>query len=584
MKNLLRSVFGFHRFWAAFAAVFVALCLAAGGLPVRALDAQAVGGFTGFSIEQVYVNVPELDVFVTAQDDTGSPIDPMLVQAAGVELYIGEEKIPTGNIGMASEPICYLVVIDNSTAILKDDLAAVRGAVRTLIKNKGERDQIALYTTAGGPACVLPATDDGAAAMRALSGIEQAAGELDVTSLVTSVYSDVNAAYQSLAPRKCLLLFTDIMQTAANPALLAGLAGDASEQLNMAMTAFAVGQPEEKEAVEPLAALTGGRLVTATRAELSRAVTGRQQALANVLEFKTEVDLSLYGERLDTLTVTVPSLGSAVRDETSVYMGHRLASPAVTGVTLTGRDTLTVTFNQAVSNADNARRFAISSDDIWGWRPSIRAVELSEDGMTATLTLEPLYRGRYDLSLRKVASRLTPANVSDADAVTSFTVEDWPPDSLFYLRRFRGPAAVLGAALLLLAVHGLWQRLRDREAEKTAEAEHLLESAAEAANTLPTRWLTLYVRTRRTVADTRWTGQVQGSLVVGTDPEQCDLCIEDHRAAPQHCILWVEDDRVLVQALGSAVVQVQGQRIGDAHVLHNNDVIKLARTTLRVVL
>ena len=80
------------------------------------------------------------------------------------------------------------------------------------------------------------------------------------------------------------------------------------------------------------------------------------------------------------------------------------------------------------------------------------------------------------------------------------------------------------------------------------------------------------------------TGQVQGSLVVGTDPEQCDLCIEDHRAAPQHCILWVEDDRVLVQALGSAVVQVQGQRIGDAHVLHNNDVIKLARTTLRVVL
>ena len=216
---------------------------------MRALDAQAVGGFTGFSIEQVYVNVPELDVFVTAQDDTGSPIDPMLVQAAGVELYIGEEKIPTGNIGMASEPICYLVVIDNSTAILKDDLAAVRGAVRTLIKNKGERDQIALYTTAGGPACVLPATDDGAAAMRALSGIRQAAGELDVTSLVTSVYSDVNAAYQSLAPRKCLLLFTDIMQTAANPALLAGLAGDASEQLNMAMTAFAVGQPEEKEAV-----------------------------------------------------------------------------------------------------------------------------------------------------------------------------------------------------------------------------------------------------------------------------------------------------------------------------------------------
>ena len=283
--------------------------------------------------------------------------------------------------------------------------------------------------------------------------------------------------------------------------------------------------------------------------------------------------------------MTVPSLGSAVRDETSVYMGHRLASPAVTGVTLTGRDTLTVTFNQAVSNADNARRFAISSDDIWGWRPSIRAVELSEDGMTATLTLEPLYRGQYDLRLRKVASRLTPANVSDADAVTSFTVEDWPPDSMFYLRRFRGPgggagrgAAAVGRARAVAAPARPRGR-KDRRSRASAgigrrSRQHAAHALADAVCAHPPH------RGRHTL-DRPGAGQPCWSAQT---PEQCDLCIEDHRAAPQHCILWVEDDRVLVQALGSAVVQVQGQRIGDAHVLHNNDVIKLARTTLRVVL
>lgn len=571
LKNCLKR-------WVAFLAALVALCLLAGGY--SACVAQS--GFVGLSIEQVYVNVPELDVFVAAQDENGQPLDASLAQAAGVELYLGDTKIPTGNIAPASEPVCYILVLDNSAAIPAEDFQACRTALHSLIKEKGERDQIMLYTTAGGPTRLLAATDDGAAALRALSNVEQAPGAVDVTTLVATVYADVHTDYQSLAPRKCLFLLTDTMQMLANPALLAGLAGNAVEQLNMAVTAFAVGQ--EDATLTALAGLTGGRVRTAARSELSGAIRGRRQEMGQVLECKTEVDLSAYGERLDTLTVKVPDLGSAVQDETSVYMGHRLTRPAVTGATLTGRDTLTLTFNQAVSNADSARRFVLSSDDIWGWRPAIRQVTLSEDGMTATLTLQPLYNGRYALRLREVASRLTPANLSDRDAVTYFTVEGYPPDSLFYWQRFRVPVLVLGVLLLALALHGLWQRRRDRAAEQQAEAEHLLDAAGETADMVPTRWLTLYVRTRRSVAETRWTGRVRGSLIIGADPDACDLCIEDHRARPQHCILWLDADRVLVQALDGAVVHVGNQRIGDAHVLHSQDVIKLGRTTLRVVL
>lgn len=565
---------------AAFLAALIALCLLAGGCSASAAAPSA--GFAGFSIEQVYVNVPELDVFVTAQDENGRPLDPAMVQAAGVELYLGEEKIPTGNIALASEPICYILVLDNSTAVQPEDFRVFRAALRNLVKSKGERDQIMLYTTAGGPARLLAATDDASAALRALEEVEQTPGTVDVAALVETVYTDVHNDYQSLAPRKCLYICTDAVQMMANPALLAGLSGNAVDRLNMAVTAFAITQ--EDGALSALAGLTGGRVVTADRRDMPAEMRSHWQALGQVLECKTEVDLDAYGERLDTLTVAVPGLGSAVQDETSVYMGHRLTRPAVEKAVLTGRDTLTLTFNQAVSNADSARRFVLSSDDVWGWRPAIRSVALSGDGMTATLTLQPLYNGRYNLRLREVASRLTPANISDNTAVTTFTVTGSPPDSLFYWQRFRVPVLVLGALLLALAGRSLWQRRRDRAAEQQAEAEHLLDAADETADTLPARWLTLYVRTRRSVAETRWTGRVRGSLIVGTDPAQCDLCIEDHRARPQHCILWVEADRVLVQALEGAIVHVGDQRIGDAHVLQNNDVIKLGRTTMRVVL
>ena len=82
-----------------FTQVLVAMAVAA-VMAALLCAPKALGTTIGeFSIEQIYVNVPELDVFVQATDAQGQPISPDLVRAAGVELYLGDEKIPTGNIG-----------------------------------------------------------------------------------------------------------------------------------------------------------------------------------------------------------------------------------------------------------------------------------------------------------------------------------------------------------------------------------------------------------------------------------------------------------------------------------------------------
>lgn len=559
------------------AAAVVALCLLAGGYSASALEGPALQ----FSIEQVYANLPELDIFVTAADETGQPMDPALVQGAGVEISIGEKRIPTGNIALANEPICYLLVVDNSDAIDPEIFAQTKATLRSFVRGKSARDQVMLYTTAGGPACVLSATDDVSAALRAIANLRQAGGAADVAALAGMVYADVHSAYQSLAPRKCLFFCTDTAQLLSNPALLAGLAGDATAGLNMAVRAFATGP--ESALASALAGMSGGKVVATEAEGLADALREAQASLANVLEFKTELAASFAGERLDTLTVAVPSLGTAVQASATVYMGHKLTAPAVETVTLTDRDTLTLTFNQAVGNADSARRYRLRSADIWGWSPAIRSVVLSEDGRTATLTVAPLYDGDYTLQLHEVASRITPANLSDSGAAVTFTVSGYPPDSRFYWERFRLPVLLLGVLLVALAGRSAWQRRQDRAAEQQAEAEHLLASADETADALPARWLTLYLRTRRMVAETRWTGKVRGSLLIGSDAAQCDLCLEDARVAPQHCILWLEGDRVLVTPLGGAAVHVGEARIADATTLRNNDVIRLGRTTLRVV-
>ena len=174
-----------------FTQVLVAMAVAA-VMAALLCAPKALGTTIGdFSIEQIYVNVPELDVFVQATDAQGQPISPDLVRAAGVELYLGDEKIPTGNIGMANEPICYVLAVDNS--VDETTLKEYRIALRRLISAKGAKDQIMLYTLAGDAACVLPANIDTRAAVDAVNALEsQEENEPNLVQAATIIYNDIN--------------------------------------------------------------------------------------------------------------------------------------------------------------------------------------------------------------------------------------------------------------------------------------------------------------------------------------------------------------------------------------------------------
>ena len=78
----------------------LALCLAA-----SADTTIATNGAGTFSVEQIYVNVPEMDVFFYALDADGNPYTPTVVQAAGLELTVGDHALDTGSVGQADSPV-----------------------------------------------------------------------------------------------------------------------------------------------------------------------------------------------------------------------------------------------------------------------------------------------------------------------------------------------------------------------------------------------------------------------------------------------------------------------------------------------
>ena len=132
--------------------------------------------------------------------------------------------------------------------------------------------------------------------------------------------------------------------------------------------------------------------------------------------------------------------------------------------------------------------------------------------------------------------------------------------------------------------HGHVQGGRDRAAEQEAEAEHLLAGAGEP-NALPRRWVTLFWSQRSSIAESRWAGMVESSLIIGSDAAQCDLCLPDRKVSPQHCVLAAQGDALLVQPLSDrAKVYVNGERIDGEHRLQNNDTLRIGKTTVRLVL
>ena len=546
------------------------------------LCAPKAASLGSFSIEQIYLNVPEMDVFLRVEDTAGSPLDPALVSAAGVEVRVGEEKVPTGNIIAASEPICYIVLVDNSAG--EEILEDCRTALLSLLETKGKRDQLVLVTMAGTPQRVLSATADKTLAKKAVNALAAERGEANPVQAAALVAEELNTNYQDMAPRKVLWICTGAGASASSLAALTALSDESAAQLGIPLTVFAL--LNEGSSVAGLTEqLTGGTVQPVTPGTLTEAMQQKQQELAGAVEIKTAIESRFYGERLETVTVSVPSLGSAVTTSAAVYMGHKLTPPAVQSVKVTGRNELTVTFNQAVGQGDDPVCYRVKAQDIWGWNVRIKSARVERGGRTAVLQTEPLYEGSYALSLRQMPSAMTPANVSDAGQTFTFAVEDWPRDRAFYAARFRLPAALMLLAVAALALAGTVRRRRDRNAEKQAEAVHLLEdAAAEQTDELPGGWLTFYLRGYRSIGETRWSGYVESSLIVGSDPAQCDLCLEDARVRPQHAVFAVDGDDVTVCPLGEAEVLVNGEPIGDAHRLNNDDTIRIGRTNLRLVL
>ena len=120
-----------HKLW--LCTLLVLLLAALGAFGAAAETTVGMSGAGSFKMEQVYVNVPELDVYFYALDGDGNSYSPIKVQAAGPELTLGDRRLEVRSVAAASDPICYILALDNSKSITPSEFYTMLGGVRKLI-------------------------------------------------------------------------------------------------------------------------------------------------------------------------------------------------------------------------------------------------------------------------------------------------------------------------------------------------------------------------------------------------------------------------------------------------------------------
>ena len=67
-------------------------------------------------------------MYFYALNGDGDPYSSIQVQAAGPELTLGDRKLEVRSVGIANDPICYIVALDNSSEMCIRDRCLSRAS------------------------------------------------------------------------------------------------------------------------------------------------------------------------------------------------------------------------------------------------------------------------------------------------------------------------------------------------------------------------------------------------------------------------------------------------------------------------
>lgn len=568
------------------------------------LSVSAANDYVVSEIEQIYVNMPDIKVYL-------SYLDPEAADKENITAYYDDKTLPCKEVAAFSDTgdgIDYYILLDHSVSISDSVFKNIKDAVKRIGGSITDKDRLTLLVF-GEEVKEIYRSDnaEGKTLSQALDKITATSGATSLYSALAKMTRTADSNISEKYPRRECILFTDGYDEAVGKETMEETKAKLLKSNIPIHTISAVNTSAEyNQKLGELSRLTGGSMSVPQDAgkypDMVDYVMGRIYN-SSVLVFRAGTNLTDENEK----TLSIKFENKKITLDKKVYMFRwqpDTVAPEILKAELEEKNTVRVYFSEEVMNADRPDSYAVKNSSGTVSTPSSAVYEIKDGQPTAVLTFDSdIVKGDYTVSCKNICDMSMEKNNVSNEVTAYFDGVEPPNEFVQFLLSWQG--IILAAAVLIVAVILviILIRTRKKSSQKDKAPVSPVQQAVpiqpvqpvirEEAVSVPQEVVvnkiekkapkyvvsvketnTLFVRIQLSSGESSVSEvEFEKQLIVGRGSD-CDVCIDDRYMARKQFMIEKEDGNYYVSDLQSTNgTSVNGIRITSRHRLEKNDII-----------
>lgn len=544
---------------------------------------------TESSIEQVYVNMPEITVYG---------------QGLGTEAsaFLGEKQLTADSqmiFSESGEATYYYVLLDISNSMPEEYFEQIKSAVCNFEQTLDENDRMILYTFGEEVKLVLDETHNRADTEAALAGVDNTDNRTLLFAAVSQAADRADQVPAESCKRRILMVISD------GEDFTIGKTSSAEAQENLkkkGIPVYAFGiQDTKREYLNDFGAfarMSGGEITVFGNQEAGSFLDGFHQQMESFQVLKFQADTNKATNQMMPVVLTMADNRSLTKEVPIIRHIPDQTAPVLIRAEKISDNQLEVEFSEQVSGAETASNYLVNqveASENDGESETRKTGTVAVDSVSCdpgsnliyTLTFEnELEPGDYEISCVGITDLSMEANA--VSNCIPFLVEQrsWGERLAAGIQQWYWIGLIAAAAVLSVIIFRFYRKVKKGSGVVYVDETPVLASDVEVHKHVAIREqegveFFLTVQVKKGAPETMKL-RMQGSFIVGRS-KICNLYFDDQQMSRQHFALeWKNDDMYVTDLQTTNGTKVNGMPIHQQYRLQKNDKISAGSVDMRI--
>lgn len=568
-------------------------------IPVFDNSALADGG-ERLEVEQYEIRMPEIDVYFHPLAADATEIKDFASSVTDMKAVLGSKTLTVNSLERYSGGTTYYFLVDISGSIPSDTFKSIKASMSSFIGAMSQEDAVVLITFGENVTTLLDGTQSRSEALATIEAMQAKDNITRFFDAVSTAVSLAESASSVLPSRRVALLFTDGKDVSEAGGTTAAEMQQSLIDAGLPMYALGIGSNKTYlDALGEFSRSTGGYYASINASGCEATLLSVKERIDSCYVLHLTADSNIIDAAQEQLIIKLTSNGKELTVTTNVSITDWIPdteAPYVEKVYISGKNELSLVFSEAVTGADAAANYSVSTN---GGALEVRSASYDDAAHAVRLSFaQTLYTGDYEISFINIADRsmeknaLRESSVSGTGLVgeplptpeatqddTSAGIADEAEASSFpvWLAAVLAVCVIGGAVVVIIIVTSKKKQDEgETGADSTAADQYAMNVPASTNVRVPGA---IGTRCQAVILDAsgvqrRVDFTAVGAYTVGRSQSSADMAVDDKQLSRMHFRLTCENGCLFIEDLGSTNgTEVNGVPIASRRPIRPDDVI-----------